>query len=815
MSASSIAADLRLASRSLARAPGYAFTVVVVLGIALGAATAVYSVVDAVLLNPVPWRDPDRLVVLYESQPSLPQMSISYPDFRDWTERSRSWSSLGGFQSVSYDAGAGGGAAPEHVASFRASTGLLPALGVEPAIGRNFTTDEDQQGAAPVAILGHDFWKRRGADPEILGKAIRLDGRPHTVVGVLPRGFRFFEGEVNVLTPLGQLPKRQYESRGNHPGILAVGRLAPGVSFDQARSEMAELGRALAQQYPQAGGSVVNLPRLVPLKEDLVHDVRTTILLLFGAVGFVVLVAVANVSSLTLARGLARRKELAIRAALGAPRAALVRQILAESILVAVCGGAVGVLVAVWGVDLLSAFRPASLPNLVEIGISLPVLAFALGVSVLAGVLSGLLPAVSLSEPALHDVLKAGELGATAGGGGRRARAALVVLEVALAFVLLAGATMAGRALMRLQAKDPGFDARRLLTFAVSLPPLQYTTPEKLQAFRLAAQERLGAIPGVRSVAFSDGLPLAGASGRSFDIGGRPPLRGDEMPFAYQFGESAGFLETMGIPLLAGRSIQPHDDRSSPPVVVIDEAIAKKFFPDTDPIGEQITSTGGEEKWQIVGVARHVAADGLTGKEAQPYQLHVALAQGDQDSVPYQREFFALVRTEGAPMALAPALRAAVAELEPDAPVFDVRTMEEIVGRSLAAQRFSAALLSGFGVFALALAGVGLFGLVSHSVTRRTREIGVRMALGAPPEAVQRMVVVEGLRHVAIGLAVGVAGAFALAGVIGHLVPGAGEVDVPVAVGSGLALAAVALLASWLPARRAVRVDPAIALRAE
>jgi putative ABC transport system permease protein len=812
---SALVADLRLAVRSLARAPGYAVTVTVVLGLALGAATAVYSVVDAVLLNPIPWKDPDRLVVLFERQPAFPEMSISYPDFKDWTERSRSWSSLGAFHSVSYDVGGAAGTPPEHVEAYRFSAGLLPALGVEPSMGRSFAKEEDRQGGPPVALIGYDFWKRRGADPDVVGKPIRLDGTPHTVIGVLPRSFRFYAGEVNVVTPLGQLPKGQYEARGAHPGIYAIGRLAPGVTFEQAKTEMDEIGHALMREFPQAGGTLDVLPALLPIKEDLVRDVRTAILLLFGAVGFVVLIAIANVSSLTLARGLARRKELAIRAALGAGRGALVRQLLVESVAVAVCGGAVGVLVAVWGVDLLAAFRPASLPELVEIGISVPVLLFALGLSVVAGVLSGLLPAISLSEPALHDVLKAGDLGASAGGGGRRARATLVVLEVALAFVLLAGATMSGRALMRLQAKDPGFDPTNLLTLWISLPPNEYTTPEKLQTFRVAALEKLKAIPGVKRAAISHGLPIQGASESSFDIGGRPKQPVDEMPFAVMYPQSAGFLEAMGIPLLAGRAIGPRDDARAPKVVVVDEALARKFFPNEDPIGQRLVSTGGDVSWEIVGVAKHFAAYGIGGREPSRYQLHLALAQAEKEYTTYFQEMSAVVRTEGPPLSVAKAVRAAIAELEPDAPVYEVESMQQILTRSLAAQRFSAALLSGFGVFALALAGVGLFGLVSHGVTRRTREIGVRMALGAAPEAVQRMVVVDGLRPVAIGLGVGVAGAFALAGVIGHLVPGAGQVDVPVALASGVALAAVALLASWLPARRAVRVDPAVALRAE
>jgi putative ABC transport system permease protein len=816
---SALASDLRLAVRSLARAPGYAVTVTVVLGMALGAATAVYSAVDAVLLNPVPWKDPDRLVMVFERQPALPEMSISYPDFRDWTERSRSWSALGGFQPMSFDVGGGGGTPPEHVDAFRFSAGVLPALGVQPAMGRNFLAEEDRQGAAPVALLAHDFWKRRGADPEIVGKAIRINGQPHTVVGVLPRSFRFFgEKELAVVTPLGQLPKGQFEARGSHPGIRAIGRLAPGVTFEHARSEMEEIGRGLMREFPQAGdfGQIDVLPALRPLKEDLVQDVRTAILLLLGAVGFVVLVAVANVSSLTLARGLARRKELAIRAALGAGRGALVRQLLVESVLVALCGGAVGLLVAVWGVDLLSAARPASLPDLVEIGVSVPVLLFALGLSVFAGVLSGLLPAISLSEPALHDVLKSGDLGASAGSGGRRARAALVVLEVALAFVLLAGATTSGRALMRLQAKDPGFEPRNLLTFWLSLPSTKYTTVERLQAFRVAALERLGAVPGVKQAAIAYGLPMQGSAEMSFDIAGRPPAQGNDMPFAVMYPQSPGFIETLRIPLLSGRSIGPHDDARAPKVVVIDEVTARKFFPNDDPIGQRITNTGGQESWEIVGVAKHVAAYGLTGKEPSPYQLHFALAQDtDESSLTYYREMSVVLRTDGPPLGVAQAARAALAEVEPDAPIFEVEPMQQIVARSLAAQRFSAALLSGFGVFALVLAGVGLFGLVSHGVTRRTRELGVRIALGAPPESVQRMVVVDGLRPVVIGLVLGMAGAFALAGVLGHLVPGAGRIDVPVAVGSGVALAAVALLASWLPARRAVRIDPAVALRAE
>lgn len=806
-------ADVRLAGRSLARTPGYTLTAVGVLGVAIGAATAVFAVVDGFLLRPLPWREPERLVALHERQPAFPEMSISYPDFADWHERSRSWSGLGGYQPVSFDVGGEAGRAPEHAPGYRFSVDVLPVLGVEPALGRNFLPTEDRQGAARVVLLGHALWRRRGADPEIVGKAVRIDGEPHTVVGVLPAGFRFFRGAVDVVTPLGQLPAIQHRSRGSHPGILALGRLAPGVSLAQARAEMEEIGRALMREFPQ--GDLEVLPALVPAQEAFVKGFRTALLVLLGAVAFVVLIAVANVSSLTLARGLARRKELAIRAALGAGRAALVRQLLVESVVVALGGGALAVLVAAWGVDLVAAFRPASLPELVELRVSAPVLGFAVALALACGVLAGILPAASLSEPALHDVLKAGELGASAGAGGRRARTALVVAEIALAFVLLAGAALSARTLHRLQSRDPGFDPRGLLTLQLSLPPPRYDTPAKLQAFREAALARLRALPGVESAALSLGAPLAVVMGRSFDVGGRPPQPASDMPFALEFPQSPGFLETLRVPLLAGRTIDARDDARRPPVVVIDEATARRFFPGQDPIGQRIVSTGGGESWEIVGVAGHVLGEGISGKEASPYQLHVALAQMDADATAWLQEMTVVLRTSGDPLALAPAVRSALGELEPDAPVFDVASMDALVARALAPERFSAALLSGFGLFALALAAVGIFGLVSQGVARRTRELGVRMALGATPEAILRMVVAEGLRNAAAGLALGVAGAAALSRAFGHLVEGAERLDVPAALGAALVLALAATFASWLPARRATRVDPAVALRAE
>jgi putative ABC transport system permease protein len=803
--------DLRFALRSLARAPGYSAVVVAILAVAIGATTAIYSVVDAVLLRPLPFRDPERLVLLWEKEPAFAEMSVAYPNFVDWRDQARSFEGIAAFRTESFNLG--GVDRPERVEGLRASAGFFRILGITPVLGREFTPDEDRTGGAPVALVTDELWRSRfGASGTIVGRRIVLEGVPHTVVGVLPPGFRFGRPLYSVVVPTGQIDPKQID-RGDHPGLFGVARLRPGVTLAQARSEMESIGRAIAERYKDAKDT---LPVVAPMHEQVVRDIRAKLVLLMAAAAFVLLIAVANVANLSLARGVTRRRELAIRAALGSGRGRLVRQLLVENAVVALAGGALGVLLATWGVDLLLAYRPTALPRIIAIGVDGRVLAFALAASLAAGILSGLAPALTLSDARLHDVLRAGDLG---GGGGAhlgRMRTALVVVEVALACALLAGAGLSARAFARLAATDPGFRTQDVLTFEVSAPAAKYPTTERLRAVERELLRAISATPGVRSASLSLGLPLAGSSETSFHVKGEPEPSGADMNFAVYMPVTPGFFETLGIPLREGRVLDERDRAGAPLAVVVDEVLARRFFPNGDAIGKWLSNTGGTHFRQIVGIVPHVKMYGLAGKEPAPYQMYWAMEQIPEEYMSaYARQVMVAVRTAGAPLASLEAVRRAVAGVDPELPLHDVRAYGERLRESVAAERFSTALLALFAAVAVLLAVGGVYAVMSHAVTRRTHEIGVRMALGAQPGAVQRMVVGQGLRIVAVGLAVGLAATLLLARTMAHLVEGAGRLD-PAALGAAVALlCAVALAATWIPARRATRVDPVIALREE
>ncbi len=803
--------DARFALRLLRKSPAFTLAAVITLALGIGANTAIFSVVNGVLLRPLPYQDPERLVFLWEGAPNFPKMSISLPDFVDWRERQRSFTDLAGYRNgVVYDLT--GVDTPERLNARLASASLLPMLGVQPALGRNFLPEEDTRGGPPVAMLSHGFWVRRFAqDPRILGRTLTLSGVPHTVVGVLPADFRF-SLERDIWVPLSRSEPQLFEQRGNHPGLYAVGRLKPGVTLEQARADLEAIGHAILEAQSGPKGGV--LPKLQLLHDNWVESLRPSLLALMAAVGLVLLIAAINVVNLLLARGTARQRELVIRASLGAGRGRLIRQLLVESAILALVGGGLGLMLALWGVDLLAAARPASIPTATRFAVDGQVLGFTLVLSLGVGVLLGLLPALRASQVSLVETLK--DTGAGSARFRGRARDALVVAEVALALMLLVGAGLLMRTFMRISNLDLGFRPEGVLTLTMSAPESRFPGVDSLRSFPEQVRERLGALPGVRAATYSGGLPLDGFSETSFDVVGQPPVPRSEAPLAAFFVTANNYFETMGTPILEGRGFLPTDLKGSAPVIVVDEALAKHFFPGRSALGERISLNGGRQVMEIVGVAKHVTAYGPGENEPAPVQFYVPFQQMPDDILPFMgRALSVVVRGDGDANALVPLVRQEFKAIDPDQALADVATMDSLVRRALEQRQFILGLVGLFAALALVLATIGIYSVMSYTVALRTREMGIRIALGARNMDVVRMVVGHGVRLAAIGVVVGAVAAGVLTRLLGSLLQGVEATDPLTFAATALVLAGVAVLASWMPARRALRVDPVQSLRAD
>ncbi len=800
--------DIRFALRMLWKNWSMTAIVIVVLALGIGANTAIFSVINAVLLRPLPYADPDRLVRLSEDSPQVPQMSISYPNFLDWREQSNVFSGLAATQFRSLNLT--GANEPERLAGRAVSANFFDVLGVKPALGRGFAADEDRPGANRVCLVGHGLWQRRfGADASIIGKQLTMSGEQFTVVGVLPESYRFGT-PTDVFVPIG-LRADEMTERSSHPGIYAIARLKPGVTVETARAEIVAIAERIAQQYGMQGNSAT----LTSLQEFFVGDIRTSLLVLLGAVGFVLIIACANVANLLLARAASRQKEIAIRTALGAGRWRIIRQLLTESMVLALAGGIGGLLLATWGVDALRAASVDSLPTTAQIDLDRQVLLFTLFISLITGVVFGLAPALGASKPDLNDTLKEGGRGATAGGRRATVRSLLVVSEIALSLVLLVSAGLLVKSFWRLLNTDPGFAAQNLLTMQLALKANEGEGGKVLNFFR-ELEGRVAALPGVEAAAYSNGLPLLGASDTSFAIEGRPQPEPGKQPQTMLYATSPDYLRAMGIRLIKGRFFTAQDTQRSQRVAVIDEAFARQQFPDEDPIGQRIAGDGDAPSAEIVGVVAHVKHFGLDADESIQAQLYFPFNQAPDDALPSLagRMNFVL-RTTADPLNLTAAVRREVQSLDPNQPVYNVNTMEETLDRSLAAQRLSTTLLLLFAAVALVLAAVGLYGVMSYAVTQRRHEIGIRMALGAQTGDVLRLVVGQGMTLILIGVALGLAGAFAATRVMASLLYGVSATDPVIFFSVALLLAAVALVACLIPARRATKVDPMVALRYE
>ena len=816
--------DIRYAARTLLRNPGFAIVAVLTLGLGIGATTAIFTLVNAVLLRPLPWPGPDRLVWIWGTNPtnSIPEESASIPDFLDWKAQNSVFESMAGFirqrPVVATDSGS------ELIVENVVTPDYFSVLKTTPMLGRAFVENDAVEGNHRVAVISHGLWQRRfGGDPKVLEKTIKIQGREHAIIGVLPAGFETLRTQEREPTELWRPLAIDLQRMGRRSDFLGViARLEPGVEIAQAQAEMDTIAARLAQQYPATNANWTT--RVVPLHDRLSGAARPALLVLLGAVGFLLLLVCANVANLLLARASGRDKEIAIRTALGASPWRLVRQLLTESLLLSVSGGVVGVLLAVWGLAALGRLGPPAIHGIDAVSLDARVLTFALGVSLLTGLIFGILPALQSAAAGRHEALKEGGRGTGAGPGGRRLRDLLVVSEMALALLLLIGALLMVRSLVRLQSIDPGFRTGGFLTATLSLPRVNYPEDHQVRAFYDDLLGRLSALPGVSAVAGGGALPHDIGAYLSFEVEGRPPAPDGVVQDAVWSWVTPGYFEALGIPLIQGRFLstmdaapppRPTDAANDPNApqdplsAVVSESFAKKWFDGEDPLGRRITLgdpvTG---PWMtIVGVVGDTRNQGL-----------------DQVSYPAIYQVFAqatsarmtlFVRTGGDPLALAATVRAAVRELDKDQPLAAVMSLEEHLAESLAARRFNMLLLTLFAALALLLAAVGIYGVISYGVARRSHEIGVRMALGAQRADVMRLIARQGLGLTLAGIAVGLVLAAALTRLLSSLLFDVSATD-PLTFGlTATLLMFVAVPATWIPARRATKVDPLTALRME
>ncbi len=810
--------DIRYGMRMVAKSPGFAAIAILTLALGIGANTALFSVVNGVLLNPLPYDQPDHLVAIYSKTEQFSHSSISYPNFLDWVREQRSFSALAAFRQEDYNLTGMG--EPERVKAEMISADFFPLLGVKPVVGRVFRPEDDQVGAQPVALISGGFWKRKfGSSPDASGKNLKLNGVGYTVVGVIPADFRYQSGNFHnsdVYVPIGQWNDSTFRNRHTGMGMDAVGRLKPGVTLEQAHADMDALAQHLAEEYPDANkGTGITL---LPLKEDVVGDIRPFLLVLLAAVGFVLLIACVNVANLLLARSTGRTREFAIRSALGASQGRVIRQLLTESLVLSCVGGILGLLLAAWGTKAGIQLLPEALPRAQSVHTDVRVLLFTLVSSVLAGVFFGLAPALKTSRADIHETLKEGGRGSS--GARHRLQGLFVVVEMAMAVVLLVGAGLMIRSLAKLWGVNPGFDPHNAATFAISYPTTLGATPDAIRASMRQLHDSVADVPGVQAASLSAGsMPMSGDSELPFWIEGQPkPATESEMKSALFYGVEPDFLKAMGIPLVRGRFLALADNEHSPFVITIDDQFAKLFFADQDPVGQHVNLALFDKPAQIVGVVGHVKQWGLDENTQSPIQaqFYFPISQVPDQFMPLlARGTQFVVRTQGSPETELGAIRQAFEKINPEIVLFDMETMDSIISGSLAARRFSMILLGIFAALALALSCVGIYGVISYLVGQRTHEIGIRMALGGQQSDVLRLILGQGAKMAVIGVVVGIASSLGLTRLMAKLLFGVSTYDPLTFLAVAGLLVVVALAACYIPARRAMRVDPLVALRYE
>jgi putative ABC transport system permease protein len=807
--------DIRYGIRMLLKAPSFSIVATIALALGIGANTAIFSVVNAVLLRPLPFANPEQLMNVWETDATRGYVrgSASYPNFVDWRDQNHVFERMASYHDNDFIMTGRGDSTRLRGGVVNAD--LFPLLGVAPVIGRGFLPDEDKPGeGGRVVVLSQGlFQKRFNSDPNIVNQSMVLDGKNYTIVGVMPSAFQFpiQNDPVELWTTVavdreGKEPIT--EERGAHY-MNVIARLKPGVSKKQAQTDMTSISARLEQQYPDK--NLHKSSGVEPTLEALVSDIRPALLILLGAVGCVLLIACANVANLLLARAMVRHKEMAIRSALGASRMRVVRQLLTESVLLSLTGGALGLVLAVWWSDLLVALGKENIPRALQVGLDWRVLAFTFLVSILTGIVFGLVPALHSSKTELTESLKEGGRGSGEGARRNHIRGVLVVSELAIAVILLVGAGLLIQSLWRLRQVSPGFESENLLTLVVGIPEVKYPTERQAQFYHELVA-RVQSLPGVRSAGAVIPLPLSGDLFRiSFETEGRPVAKGDQ-PSADFFVIGNGYFKTLGVSMLQGRDFNERDNKQAPAVIIVNQAFARKFFPDEDPIGKRIkpgisTDTDKPAMREIVGVVSDIRNRNLSSELRPGYFVPASQIPFNQMTI--------VVRTTNDPHSLITAVQNEVHSMDRELPVFNVKTMDEYISATVAAPRFNATLLVLFASVALVLTIVGLYGVMSYSVAQRTNEIGIRMALGAQTRDVLRLIVSQGFKLVLLGLAIGLAGAFALMRVIASLLFGVTAKDPLTFATVAVLLAVVALLACYIPARRATRLDPLNALRYE
>jgi putative ABC transport system permease protein len=803
--------DLRYAFRLLTKSPAFSLIAILTLAFGIGANTAIFTVVNAVLLRPLPFKDPSRLVILAEKSP-YPTITVSYQNWQDWRDQSHSFESVEGMR-PSTIALTGSSGDPERLKSQYATAGLFPLLGVNAALGRTFLLEEDRAGGNPVVLLNYGLWKRRFAgSPEIIGQSVTLDSVPRTVVGVLPAGFELIF-PADVYLPFTPWAKTLPDDRNWHPGIFAMARLKPDVTQEQARTEMVLIAKRLEQQYPDYNTSVS--ANIVGVREQMVKNIRPALLLLLGAVAAVLLIACVNVANLLLARAASRGREIAIRTAMGASRSRVVRQLLTESVLLSFSGGVLGILIAIAALGPLLRLAAGSVPQALTVELDYRVLLFTLGISIVTGIFFGIVPALRTARLDLRETLNEGSRGSTAGPGHQRTRGLLVAAEIAMAMLLLVGAGLLLRSFSRLQEVSLGFQPDHLLAADFPLSQNAYAKPEQRFEFFDRLVQRAQSLPGVRSAAATSAVPVnAGGGAIHFNIYGRPPKSPHDFTAAGYFTVTPNYFETIGAPVLQGRLFTPSDIEKAPAVVVVNATMAHTYWPNESPIGKRMqlgALPDDQVPWmQVVGVVGDVLQNLGNAPAAEMY-----LPYRQADGLLPVFQLSLVMRTATEPHGAVSSLRTAVAEIDPNQPIVNVRSMEENIATSTSDTRFRTWLIGIFAVLALVLAGVGVYGVMSYTVTQRISEIGVRVTMGAQPTDVFRLIVGEGLRLALIGVVLGLAAALALTRLLKTFLFGISAYDPVTFVGVSVLLTLVALAACYFPARRATLVDPLVALRYE
>ncbi|HXD33776.1 MAG TPA: ABC transporter permease [Pyrinomonadaceae bacterium] len=806
--------EIRYAIRGLLKQPVFTAIAVITLALGIGANTAMFSVINAVLLRPLPYHEPHRLVTIWEESPQrgMYEVPVSFANLRDWVDQNHTFDQISAYTFTNLNlTGAG---EPARLSTVRSSANLFSLVGATPLLGRAFLPEEDKEGANRVVILGHGLWQSRfGSDTRIIGQSLTLNNQSYTVVGVMSPGFQFPVGfgymgkvlneSIDLYVPIAATS--QESARGSY-SFFSLGRLKPGVTIDQARADMTAIESRLEQQYPD-GNSGVGIS-LVPTQEQTVKEIRPALLVLLGAVAFLLLIACANIANLLLARAASRQKEMSIRAALGASRRRVLRMLLTESLILSLAGGCLGLLLAFWGTQALMALAPDNIPRMNEVGVDARVFGFTLAVSLITGIVFGLIPALHAAKPDLNAALKEGSKGSMGSPAGKRTRSLLVTVEVALSLVLLIGAGLMIKSFLRLQQMNLGFNPDHVLSVSLSLSRSRYSEDRQQAAFFQEALERLKSLPGIRSAGATTGLPLTlQLSGSDFRIEGQPePEAGKEMIINTR-SVSPGYFETLGISLIKGRDFDNRDKSDAPGAAIINHDLARIYFSNEDPIGKRITFDDGQSWMSIVGIIGDVKQLGLdSSAKPEVYFPYLQVASPSMSIV---------VRTASDPLGLAAAVKSQIRMVDKDLPINEAKTMQQLLADSLSGRRFNMLLLTVFAMVALVLAIVGIYGVMSYTVTQRTHEIGLRVAIGAQPGDVFRMVIGQGMKLALIGVAFGLVGAFGLTRLMTTMLFGVEPTDPVTFAGIAVLLTSVALVACYLPGRRAMKVDPLVALRYE